>query len=197
MRLPPPPLPVPLRAPAWQALPDEITLAKEPPLAPLQLSCIALNSQPAPDPRIASWTLPTPLSVHQHAKCSCPPPPPPPPPPAGVGCPLLGLLSPREGQVGRVGRVRLGGRSAGEAAYSGLSTSSRLARWLWAAQCSQRERSAPLRSAPLGALGCSSQPLPRSPISPAAFGHPGHPHAHVPHAARRDRDHDVCDAPLP
>ena len=29
-----------------------------------------------------------------------------PPPPAGVGCPLLGLLSPREGQVGRAERRR-------------------------------------------------------------------------------------------
>jgi len=52
-----------------QSLPDEITLAKEPPLAPLQLSCIALNTQPAPDPRIAGWTLPTPLSALEQVKC--------------------------------------------------------------------------------------------------------------------------------
>jgi len=94
LRLPPPAPPAPLPARPWQALPDEITLAKEPPLAPLQLSCIALNTQPAPDPRIASWTLPTPLSVYQHAKVPLPPPPP--PPPAGVGL----HSHPCKGQVG-------------------------------------------------------------------------------------------------
>jgi hypothetical protein len=55
-----------------QALPDEITLAKEPPLAPLQLSCIPLNYQPAPDPRIAALTLPTPLSVILTHMCLTP-----------------------------------------------------------------------------------------------------------------------------
>ena len=55
-----------------QALPDEITLAKEPPLAPLQLSCIPLNSQPAPDPRIAALTLPPPLSVTLTHMCLMP-----------------------------------------------------------------------------------------------------------------------------
>lgn len=56
-----------------QALPDEITLAKEPPLAPLQLSCIPLNMQPTPEPRIASWTLPPPLSVTLTHMCLMPP----------------------------------------------------------------------------------------------------------------------------
>ena len=103
-----------LRLPPPKALPDEITLAKEPPLAPLQLSCIALNTQPAPDPRIAGWTLPTPLSVRQHGQ-SPPPPPqarwarlegggagagsllPAPPPPQGVPGGSGWLSSPRGG----------------------------------------------------------------------------------------------------
>jgi len=55
-----------------QALPDEITLAKEPPLAPLQLSCIPLNMDPAPDQRIAAWTLPPPLSVTLTHLCLTP-----------------------------------------------------------------------------------------------------------------------------
>ena len=55
-----------------QALPDEITLAKEPPLAPLQLSCIPLNTQSAPDPRIAAWTMPPPLSVVLTHMCLMP-----------------------------------------------------------------------------------------------------------------------------
>ena len=53
-------------------MPDEITLAKEPPLAPLQLSCIALNTHPSPDPRIAGWTLPPPLSVVLTHMCLTP-----------------------------------------------------------------------------------------------------------------------------
>ena len=44
-------------------LPDEITLAKEPPLAPVHLSVIPLNMALAHQPSIASWTLQPPLSV--------------------------------------------------------------------------------------------------------------------------------------
>ena len=46
-----------------QALPDEITLAKEPPTVPAHLGILPLNMSPIPEPRLASWTLPQPLSV--------------------------------------------------------------------------------------------------------------------------------------
>ena len=46
-----------------QRLPDEITLAKEPPLAPPHLAMLPLNLPSSPEPRIASWTLLPPASV--------------------------------------------------------------------------------------------------------------------------------------
>lgn len=46
-----------------QRLPDEITLAKEPPQAPLHLSVLPQNLQSALEERIASWTMLPPLSV--------------------------------------------------------------------------------------------------------------------------------------
>ena len=46
-----------------QALPDEITLAKEPPAVPPHLGVIALNQPPLPEPRISSWTLREPINV--------------------------------------------------------------------------------------------------------------------------------------
>lgn len=46
-----------------QALPDEITLAKEPPQAPSHLWCLPLNFPPLCEPHVASWTLLPPLGV--------------------------------------------------------------------------------------------------------------------------------------
>jgi len=46
-----------------QALPDEITLAKEPPTVPAHLGVLSLNQSAMPEARIASWTLREPLSV--------------------------------------------------------------------------------------------------------------------------------------
>lgn len=46
-----------------QAFPDEITLAKEPPQAPVHLWCLPVNIPPVEQPRIAAWSLHPPLSV--------------------------------------------------------------------------------------------------------------------------------------
>mmetsp|Transcript_32268 Transcript_32268/g.53323 ORF Transcript_32268/g.53323 Transcript_32268/m.53323 type:complete len:344 (+) Transcript_32268:94-1125(+) len=46
-----------------QALPDEITLAKEPPQAPLHLCCLPQNLPLVPEPQVAAWSLQPPLSV--------------------------------------------------------------------------------------------------------------------------------------
>lgn len=46
-----------------QTLPDEITLAKEPPQAPVHLACLPLNSPPVLEPQIAMRSLRPPLSV--------------------------------------------------------------------------------------------------------------------------------------
>lgn len=46
-----------------QALPDEITLAKEPPQAPSHLWCLPLNFPSVPEPGVASRTLLPPLGV--------------------------------------------------------------------------------------------------------------------------------------
>ncbi|KAL1495786.1 hypothetical protein AB1Y20_016648 [Prymnesium parvum] len=46
-----------------QVLPDEITLAKEPPLAPVHLTVIPMNNPAAPMPSIASWSMQPPQSV--------------------------------------------------------------------------------------------------------------------------------------
>ncbi len=46
-----------------QTLPDEITLAKEPPSVPLHLAVLPQNMEEVPDTRIAAWTLQPPLSV--------------------------------------------------------------------------------------------------------------------------------------
>jgi len=46
-----------------QALPDEITLAKEPPQAPVHLWCLPLNQRSTAEPQIAALTQPPPLSV--------------------------------------------------------------------------------------------------------------------------------------
>jgi len=46
-----------------QALPDEITLAKEPPIVPAHLGILPLNLPALPEPRIASTTLNEPQSV--------------------------------------------------------------------------------------------------------------------------------------
>jgi len=52
-----------------QVLPDEITLAKEPPPAPVHLTVMPLNVSAAPQPSIASWSLPPPLSVTLQHMC--------------------------------------------------------------------------------------------------------------------------------
>ena len=44
-----------------QTLPDEITLAKEPPQAPLHLGCLPLNISAFPEPSIAGWSRSLPL----------------------------------------------------------------------------------------------------------------------------------------
>lgn len=46
-----------------QALPDAITLAKEPPQAPVHLWCLSLNVPLITEPCVAGWTLPPPLHV--------------------------------------------------------------------------------------------------------------------------------------
>jgi 5'-AMP-activated protein kinase regulatory beta subunit len=46
-----------------QALPDEITLAKEPPNVPAHLAVLPLNMHPIAEPRIASWSMHPPLTV--------------------------------------------------------------------------------------------------------------------------------------
>ena len=53
-----------------QALPDEITLAKEPPSVPAHLGVLSLNQSALPEPRIASWTLREPLLVTLTHICS-------------------------------------------------------------------------------------------------------------------------------
>ncbi len=53
-----------------QALPDEITLAKEPPSVPAHLGVLSLNQTTVREPRIASWTLREPLSVTLTHICS-------------------------------------------------------------------------------------------------------------------------------
>lgn len=52
-----------------QVLPDEIILAKEPPLAPVHLAVIPLNFSPVKQPHIASWSLQPPLSVTLQHMC--------------------------------------------------------------------------------------------------------------------------------
>jgi len=52
-----------------QVLPDEITLAKEPPLAPVHLTVIPLNVSFYFQPTIASWCLSPPLSVMLQHMC--------------------------------------------------------------------------------------------------------------------------------
>ncbi len=61
--------------PPPQSLPDEITLAKEPPQAPVHLWCLPINIPPVEEPRIAAWTLHPPLSgtlTHVHVARSSP-----------------------------------------------------------------------------------------------------------------------------
>jgi len=52
-----------------QVLPDEITLAKEPPLAPMHLTVLPLNAIAMAQPAIANWSLQPPLSVTLQHMC--------------------------------------------------------------------------------------------------------------------------------